>query len=315
MIPSPPPSNRTRQFPTPTSTHQRESRDSLNIGKLVEGQMRPVIEIIKQRGLLKLPPPPPTGTKGIVISAGGKYADWGLVNARWTRTVQDIQLPIQVWHLGPHEIPPRLRKHFRALDVELIDAHQIRSQPNHWHRKLQGWSLKQYAAMHAPFQTVLSLDADAFITADPSTTIFDDPDFHRTPAFFCADIKACRHSNWAYHHVQVPIPAQEMESGFFAWDRSDPQTWQAIQMTHWLAEHSEVWDKLIHGDKDRAYLAFQTLNVPYLFADTPTWEGWGIRHSWKGVPICDHGMGWKRGEHAAPDPRLPILFEWVRSLG
>lgn len=310
MTPSTP-INRLRNLPTPTNTHQRESRDSLNIGKLVEGQMRAVIEIIKQKQLLKLPPPPPTGTKGIVISAGGKYADWGLVNARWTRD-QGIALPIQVWHLGPHEIPPRYRKHFKALDVELVDAHEVRTR--HWHRTLKGWSLKQYAAMWAPFQIVLSLDADAFITADPSPLIFDDPDFQKTPAFFCADIKNCRPSNWAYFYAQTPIPAQEMESGFFAWDRSDPRTWQAIQMTHWLAEHSEVWDKLLHGDKDRPYLAFNTLGTPYLFADQPQWLGWGIRHFWKGTAICDHGMGWKRGEHAAPDPRLPALFEWVRSL-
>lgn len=310
MTPSPP-VRPTRQFPTPTSTHQRESRDSLNIGKLVEGQMRAVIDIIKSKNLLREPPPPATQDRGIVISAGGKYAEWGLVNARWIRDLH-ISLPIQVWHLGPHEIPSRLRKHFKALDVELVDAHEVRR--THWHRTLKGWSLKQYAAMRAPFQTVLSLDADAFITADPSTLIFDDPDFQQIPAFFCADVHPCRKSNWAYVHANVPVPAKEMESGFFAWDRSDPRTWQAIQMTHWLAEHSEIWDRLLHGDKDRPYLAFQTLNVPYLFADHPTWEGWGIRHFWKGTAICDHGMGWKRGEHAAPDPKLPILFEWVRSL-
>lgn len=309
MTPSAP-INRLRNLPTPTSTHQRESRDSLNIGKLLEGQMRAVIDIIKQRQLLKQPPPAPTNTRGIVISAGGKYADWGLVNARWTRD-SNCQLPIQVWHLGPHEIPPRYRKHFRSLDVELVDAHVIRN--THWHRKLQGWSLKQYAAMRCPFQSVLSLDADAFITAPPEH-ILDDPDFQTTPAFFCADVHPCRKSNWAYVHANVPVPPKEMESGYFAWDRSDPRTWQAIQMTHWLAEHSEIWDRLLHGDKDRPYLAFQTLGVPYLFADQPQWMGYGIEHFWKGQSICQHGMGWKRGEHTAPHPRLPILFEWVRSL-
>jgi hypothetical protein len=294
---------------TPHS-HQRESKDSLNIGKLVEGQMRAVIEIIKQKQLLREPPPTPTQSKGIVISAGGRYADWGLVNARWIRD-QNVQLPIQVWHLGPKEIPPRFRRHFAKLDVELVDAHEVRNR--HWHRALKGWSLKQYAAMRCPFQFVLSLDADAFLTTHPNT-IFDDADFQWTPAFFCADVANCRKSNWAYFYANVPLPKQEMESGFFAWDRCRPDVWTAIQMTHWLAEHSEIWDRMLHGDKDRPYLAFNTTNTPYLFADQPQWLGWGIRHFWKGQPICDHGMGWKRGEHAAPHPRLPILFEWVRSL-
>lgn len=296
--------------PTPTTTLQRESKDSLGIGKLVDGQMRAVIEIIKARKLLKEPPPQPTGDRGIVIAGGGRYAEWALVNSKWIRD-RHVQLPIQVWHLGPKEIPPRLRKHFTALDVELVDAFQIRE--HHWHRKLIGWNLKQYAAMRAPWQTVLSLDADAFITADPSV-ILDDPDFQATPAFFCADVANCRKSNWAYFYAQVPTPQKEMESGYFAWDRSNPANWQAIQMTHWLAEHCEVWDRMLHGDKDRPYLAFNTTGAPYLFADQPHWRGWGIEHTWKGTSICHHGMGWKRGEHAAPDPRLPHLFEWVRSL-
>lgn len=298
-----------RPLPTPTSAHQRESRDSIGIGKLVEGQMRAVIEIIKTRKLLKEPPPPATGDAGIVISAGGRYADWGLVNARWMRDYQSIQLPIQVWHLGPHEIPHWMRQHFAKLDVELVDAHRVRE--HHWHRKLIGWSLKQYAAMRAPWQTVLSLDADAFITAPPEH-VLGDPDFRTTGAFFCADVAPCRKNNWAYFHAQLPPPAQEMESGYFAWDRT--KAWEGIKMTHWLAEHSEIWDRLLWGDKDRPALAFGTTQTPYLFADKPQWRGWGIEHFWRDQSICHHGMGWKRGEHAAPDPRLPALFEWVRSL-
>jgi hypothetical protein len=298
-----------RPLPTPTSAHQRESRDSIGIGKLLEGQMRAVIEIIKTRKLLKEPPPPPTGDAGIVISAGGKYADWGLVNARWIRDYQQVQLPIQVWHLGPHEIPHWMRPHFAKLDVELVDAHRVREQ--HWHRKLIGWSLKQYAAMRAPWQVVLSLDADAFITTHPDH-VLTDPAFNETGAFFCADVAPCRKNNWAYFYAHLPPPEKEMESGYFAWDRT--KAWEGIKMTHWLAEHSEVWDRLLWGDKDRPALAFGTTGTPYLFADKPQWRGWGIEHFWKDQSICHHGMGWKRGEHAAPDLRLPALFEWVRSL-
>lgn len=299
---------RTREFVPPTSAHQRESLDSIGIGKLVEGQMRGVIEIVKRRNLLKEPPPSATGNHGIVISAGGRYADWGLVNARWTRDM-GIQLPIQVWHLGPQEIPSHLRKHFTQLDVELVDAHVVRQ--THWHRALRGWSLKQYAAMRAPWQTVLSLDADCFLSCDPAV-VLQDPAFVKTGAFFCADINKCRQSNWAHFYAQIPPPEKEMESGYFAWDRT--LAWEGIKMTHWIAEHSEVWDRIIYGDKSRPELGFGTTRTPYLFADQPHWRGWGIEHYWQGQSICHHGMGWKRGEHAPPNPVLPRLFEWVRSL-
>lgn len=297
----------TRLIPHST-VHQRESRDSLGIGKLTEGQMRAVVEIIKQRKLLSEPPPPSTGDRGIVISAGGKYAEWGLVNARWIRD-RGVSLPIQVWHLGPEEIPSHLRRHFTSLDVELVDAFRVREK--HWHRMLKGWSLKQYAAMRAPWQVVLSLDADCFLSCDPAH-VLDDPSFSEAGAFFCADINKCRSSNWAYFHVNVPAPAQEMESGYFAWDRT--LAWEGIKMTHWIAEHSEIWDRLLWGDKDRPALAFGTTGTPFLFANEPQWRGWGIEHFWKGQSICWHGMAWKRGEHAPPSPVLPRLFEWVRSL-
>lgn len=295
--------------PAAPMPHQRESRDSIGIGKISEGQMRAVIQLIKERNLLKEPPPEPTGDQGIVISAGGKYAEWGLVNAKWCREHRGVTLPIQVWHLGPHEIPAHFRPHFRSLDVDLIDAHEVRNK--HWHRALKGWSIKQFAAMRAPWQRVLSLDADAFTVAPPEH-VLDDPDFRKTGALFCADINQCRRSNWAHFHAQIPPPAQEMESGYFAWDRT--LAWPGIRMTHWIAEHAEVWDKILWGDKDRADLGFRTTETPFLFASQPHWRGWGIEHSWKNQPICWHGMAWKRGEHAAPDPILPRLFEWVRSL-
>ena len=294
---------------TPTSVNQRESRDSIGIGKISEGQLKAVIQLIKDRKLLKEPPPVESEGRGIVISAGGKYADWGLVNTKWLRDHQNVQLPVQVWHLGPQEIPSWMRSHFKALDIELVDAFEVRKK--HWHRQLKGWSLKQYAAMRCPWREVLSLDADAFITKDPSF-ILDDPDFQSKGAFFCADVAPCRRNNWAFFHAGVPVPPKEMESGYFAWDRV--KAWEGIKFTHWIAEHSEVWDKLIYGDKDRPYLGFGTTSTPFVFADQPVWRGWGIEHQWRGESICHHGMGWKRGEHAAPNPILPRLFEWVRSL-
>lgn len=291
-----------------TSAHQRESRDSLGIGKLLEGQMRAVIDIIKERGLLKEPGPTPTGDRGIVIAGGGKYLSWAWVNAKWTRML-GVNLPLQVWYLGEVEMPQRVRKHFTDLDVELVDAFKVREK--YWHRMLKGWSLKQYAAMRAPWQTVLSLDADAFLIRDPAW-VLDDPQFIETGAFFCADVNKCRTSNWAYMHFNVPIPEKEMESGYFAWDRT--LAWEGIKFTHWIAEHSEVFDRLIWGDKDRPYLGFQTTNTPYLFADEPQWVGSGIRHFWRGEAIVNHGMSWKRGEHPAPSPVLPRLFEEWRAL-
>lgn len=301
------PQRRTRLI---TADHlpQRESRDSLGIGKLVEGQMRAVVQLIKDRGLFKEPAPAPTGDRGIVIAGGGKYLSWAWVNAKWTRHM-GVNLPLQVWFLGADEMPQKVRKHFTDLDVELVDAFEVRKK--HWHRMLKGWSLKQFSAMRAPWQTVLSLDADAFLARDPAW-VLDDPQFREVGAFFCADINKCRQSDWAHFYFNVPVPAREMESGYFAWDRT--KAWEGIKFTHWIAEHSEVFDRIIYGDKSRPELGFGTTNTPYIFDANPIWRGWGIEHEWKGESICFHGMGWKRGEHAPPNLILPRFFEEWRAL-
>jgi len=179
---------------------QREQHDSIGIGKLTEHQLRAVVKMVKDRNMLSEPAPECDG-RGIVISAGGKYAEWGLVNAKWIRHM-GVQLPIQVWHLGPREIPEWMHPHFAKLDVELVDAFEVRKK--HWHRRLSGWTTKQYAAMRAPWREVLSVDADCFITKDPAF-VLDDAEFAEKGAFFCADVQKCAKSNWAY---------------FFAWTRS-----------------------------------------------------------------------------------------------
>lgn len=285
-----------------------ENRDSLGFGRLSEGQLKAVIELIKHRHLLNEPAPEDPQGRGIVISAGGKYAEWGLVNCKWIRH-QGVQLPIQVWHLGPKEIPSWMPKHFADLDVELVDAFKVREK--HWHRGLKGWTVKQYSAMRAPWREVLSVDADCFITKDPAH-VLNDPEFQSTGAFFCADVNRCRASNWVYFYAGIRTPDQEMESGYFAWDRV--KAWEGIKFTDWVGQHSDVFDKLIYGDKSRPEIGFGTTKTPFLFANTPTWIGSGIRHFWKGEAICDHLMAWKREESTCPHKLLPSLFEEVRSL-
>ena len=172
---------------TPTEVNQRESRDSLGIGKLSEGQMRAVIAIIKAKSLLNEPPPPQSGDRGIVIAGGGKYAQWTLVNCMWLRHI-GVTLPIQVFHLGQVEIPKNLRPEFAKLNVELVDAHETRQK--HWMRKLGGWELKAFAAARCRFDEVCFVDADCLLTVDP-TLIWDDPEYQAAGALFCSDVNKC----------------------------------------------------------------------------------------------------------------------------
>lgn len=293
---------------TPTSQNQRESRDSIGIGKISEGQLKAVIQLIKSKNLLNEPPPLTSEGRGIVIAGGGRYLSWAWVNCRWIRHL-GIELPIQVWFLGPKEMPAAARKHFENLNVELVDAFEVRKK--HWHRRLITWHLKQYSAMRAPWREVLSVDADCFIEADPAH-VFDSPEFQEKGAFFCADVNKCRKNNWGYFHCTVPVPDKEMESGYFAWDRV--KSWEALKLIHWLAEHSEILDQSFWGEKDYPYLGFGNTKTPYIFDAEAHWMGYGIQHRWKEQVLCNHIMATKRGEHAAHNLIIPRFFEEWRSF-
>lgn len=270
--------------------------------------MRAVIEIIKTRGLLREPPPPPTGDRGIVIAGGGRYEEWALVNCLWLRQ-QGITLPIEVHHLGPTEISSRLRPHFLALGVKLVDAHELRQR--HWMRKLGGWELKAFSAARCSFDEVCFVDADCLLTADP-TVVWNDADYRLGSALFFSDVNQCRTSDWHYFYAQVPVPQKEFESGVYFWNRQ--AAWPGILMTLWILEHSEIWFRMTYGDKETFYLGFETTKTPYLQSMECEWAGWGIRQSWKGREIAKHCMAYKRNESRSPDQVVDRLFEKVRAL-
>lgn len=299
---------RTTRLIPHTPARMRESQDSLGIGKLTEGQMRAVVEIIKTRKLLKEPPPEPTHDRGIVIAGGGKYEEWTLVNCMWIRRL-GIDLPIQVFHLGEKEISKRLRPHFAALNVELVDALVLREK--HWMRKLGGWELKAFAAARCRFDEVCFVDADCLLTSDPHT-IWDDPDYQERGALFFSDVNKCRMSEWHYFHAQVRVPEKEFESGVYFWNRQ--KSWSGILMTLWILQHSEIWFKLTYGDKETFYLGFETMKSPFVQSMECEWAGWGIRQSWKGREIAKHCMAYKRNEAKSPDQAIDRLFEQVRAF-
>lgn len=294
---------------TPTTVAHRESKDSLGIGKITEGQLKGVIEMIKRRNLLNEPPPEPNGERGIVIAGGGRYEEWALVNAMWLRQ-RGIKHPIEVWHLGPKEISSRLRKHFEALDVTLVDAFTVREK--HWMRKLGGWELKAFCAARAQFDDVCFVDADCLLSVDPAT-VWDDWDYQQSGALFFSDVNNCRKSNWHYFHAGVPLPEKEFESGVYFWNRQ--KAWRGILFTCWILEHSENWFTMTYGDKETFYLGFGTSRTPFIQSMEPEWHAYGIRQSWKGQEIARHSMAYKRSDPGSipPSSLIPRMFEQVRA--
>jgi Mannosyltransferase putative len=124
--------------------------------------------------------------RGIVICAGGVRM---FVNAyvlvRVLREILRCALPIELWHLGPGELSPAMRRLLEPFGVDRVDACALPGANQA--RIADGWQLKPYAVLNSRFREVLLLDADQVPVRDPAEA-FQWPAYLETGALFWPDI-------------------------------------------------------------------------------------------------------------------------------
>lgn len=220
--------------------------------------------------------------RGIVIPGGGRrYLACAWVNIRMLRQL-GVQLPIEIWHLGPEEMPAAFADLVQPLGVRCVDARALQKRIPA--RRLNGWELKAYALLHSCFREVLLLDADNVPVRNPEE-LFETPEYRETGALFWPDYGRLspRRSIWTL--CGVPYADEpEFESGQIVADKS--RCWRALRLALWYNEHSDFFYGHIHGDKDTFHLAFRKLRVPYAMPATPI-------HSLEGV-MCQHDFAGRR---------------------
>lgn len=190
--------------------------------------------------------------RGIVTCAGGQRyfaCVWMMI---WTlRRVLGCSLPIQVWHLGRHEISEGMQLILEELGVEVVDAEQMISL--YPARVSGGWPLKPYAIANSRFQEVLFLDADTIPLVNPEA-VFDWEVYRSAPALFWPDILDLTKENAIWGKVGLPPrDCASFESSIIALDKQ--RCWPLLDLAILLNEHWEdVYDSL-HGDKDTFLIA------------------------------------------------------------
>ena len=198
--------------------------------------------------------------RGIVICAGGAR----LFTCAWIaiallRRHLACTLPIEVWHLGHEEMGPPMRGLLEELDVHPIDAFEVAKR--HQVGRLGGWELKSYALMHSRFREALLLDADNVPVRDPSF-LFDQPEYRNTGTLFWPDIVQLSPDNqiWSISGLSYrDMPS--LESGQMVLDKS--RCWRALALAHWINQHSDVFYRFLHGDKDTFLIAWLRLSQPH----------------------------------------------------
>lgn len=227
--------------------------------------------------------------RGIVIPAGGNYACSAYVTVRMLRHL-GCNLPIQIWHLGPREMPPLAAAAFAEFGVETVDAHIVCKQFPH--SRLNGWELKAYALLHSPWREVLLLDADN-IPVQNVDQLFNTVGYTETGALFWPD-----RGRWPPEAIIWTLSGldyrdeAEFESGQLVVDKQ--RCWPAVVLANEINNDSAFWYSKIHGDKDTFRLAWRSVNLPYFMNPHMGSAPWPLfyQRDTHGEFLFQHGYKW-----------------------
>jgi ADP-heptose:LPS heptosyltransferase len=224
--------------------------------------------------------------RGIVIPAGGpKYLPCVWVCINMLRKL-GCQLPIELWHLGPEEVPESFKSLVKDLGVSCVDAYEVRKLfPA---RILNGWELKAYSILRCRFNEVLLLDADNVPVVNPEF-LFETAQFKERGAVFWPDYGRLASSRSIWTLCGIPfVDEAEFESGQILVNKA--QCWRALRLALWYNENSDFFYHYIHGDKDTFHMAFRKLEQPYAMPATVihSLDGTMCQHDFEGRRIFQH---------------------------
>lgn len=239
--------------------------------------------------------------RGVVIAGGGdRYFASVYVTVRALCHV-GCRLPVQVWYLGRNDEMPAPRRALLAeYGVECVDADAVRR--SHPARNLNGWELKVFAILHAPFREVLLLDADCYPCRDPAP-LFDHPDYRSRGAVFWPDVAAPDpRLRWAAFGVPDPGRLGSVESGQLLIDKEP--CWRPLNLAWFYNDHSDYYYRHGYGDKHTFEVAWARCGTPFvMWGPTSQWVSAAYVHTGPdGGPSFVHRAGDKFRLRPTPFP-------------
>ena len=224
------------------------------------------------------------------MAAGGpRHFTNAWVTLQVLRRLLGCTLPVQLWYLGPDEMSPRWSTLLRRLDVECVDAAQVRQR--YPARRLGGWECKPYAIIHSPFREVLWLDADNMPLVDPASCSRS----RTTPRRARSSGRtwpACRRSTRSGRSAGCPgETSQNSRAARSCWTRR--AAGRRLQLTMHLNEWSDFYYQHVYGDKETFHLAWRMLDRPYAMPARRPRKAIGY---WSRAPSDDGGC-WTLFQH------------------
>jgi hypothetical protein len=225
------------------------------------------------------------GSRGIVIPTGKGTLRYATHLIGSLKEVLHNKLPIQIVYAGNEDLPPhdRERLHSRFDDVQFLDILTAIDDTN---LKLAegGWAIKAFAALYAPFEEVILLDADC-VFVQPPEKLFLDPSYTSTGALLFHDRLLWQHGaperhEWWRSQIHEPSAAlnrslvwaedygEEGESGVVVINKSRLDVLMGLLHVAWQNMYDvreEVTYKLTYGDKESWWFGFELSGSSYAF--------------------------------------------------
>ncbi|EFX00980.1 hypothetical protein CMQ_2061 [Grosmannia clavigera kw1407] len=234
------------------------------------------------------------GTTGIVVAAGDGTARFAGHLVAMLRDVLNSTLPIQIAYAGDDDLSlyhrARLAKVFGETSKEasspppaFLDVTSVFDEATlRFDVASGGWAVKAFAALAAPFETVIVIDADA-VFLQPPEALLDAPGFRATGTLLFRDRLLWQHAfadrhTWWHDQIRRPSSAmsasrtwteeyaEEGDSGVVVLDKGRPAVLAGLlhtawQNTHAVREHTTY--RITYGDKESWWLGLELAGAPY----------------------------------------------------
>jgi len=240
--------------------------------------------------------------RGVVILSGRpRYLTNAYMNLRYLRENLGCRLPVEIWHLGPHERNDSMFDAFRSLGgIRFVDMSDVqRTFPmkpstiksitkGFAPASIHGWRSKSYCLLHSRFREVVLLDSDCFLFQRPESLFDGLQEYLRDGAVFSADIDTDPNTK----RLVDPSTNIVTRLGIFSdkeWDYSRPNPLWAILgipeddlpefdsgfmvvdksrhveatfLSFFLNDNSDLTYRYLYGDKDTFHLAWSFCRSP-----------------------------------------------------
>jgi Mannosyltransferase putative len=125
------------------------------------------------------------------------------------------------------------------------------------------YQVKAGALLYSKLEKILFLDSDNTPVKDP-TFLFSSPPLVETGALFWKDLWKTTPVNPIYKILEIPcVDEYDQESGQIVVDKSFPGVTKALKLSLYMQENSDIYYKLLLGDKDTFRLSWRLLSLPF----------------------------------------------------